>query len=83
MQQKSFEYTGLSPKTKYTIQVEIRNSTTDEYIGSIVKQIKTIDANKPELTGFNADCTYYVLYDDEGNETIGDKIKNDGSNMPK
>lgn len=79
---KSFEYTGLSPKTKYTIQVEIRNSTTDEYIGSIVKQISTIDANKPELTGFNADCTYYVLYDDEGNETIGDKIKNDGSNMP-
>ena len=78
----TFEYTGLSPKTKYTIQVEIRNSTTDEYIGSIVKQISTIDANKPELTGFNADCTYYVLYDDEGNETIGDKIKNDGSNMP-
>ena len=79
---ESFEYTGLSPKTKYTIQVEIRNSTTDEYIGSIVKQISTIDANKPELTGFNADCTYYVLYDDEGNETIGEKIKNDGSNMP-
>ena len=78
----TFEYTGLSPKTKYTIQVEIRNSTTDEYIGSIVKQISTIDANKPELTGFNADCTYYVLYDDEGNETIGEKIKNDGSNMP-
>ena len=79
---ESFEYTGLSPKTKYTIQVEIRDSTTDEYIGSIVKQISTIDANKPELTGFNADCTYYVLYDDEGNETIGEKIKNDGSNMP-
>ncbi len=78
----TFEYTGLSPKTKYTIQVEIRNSTTDEYIGSIVKQISTIDANKAELTGFNADCTYYVLYDDEGNETIGEKIKNDGSNMP-
>lgn len=79
---ESFEYTGLNPKTKYTIQVEIRNSTTDEYIGSIVKQISTIDANKPELIGFNADCTYYVLYDENGNETIGDKIKNDGSNMP-
>ena len=79
---ESFEYTGLNPKTKYTIQVEIRNSTTDEYIGSIVKQISTIDAYKPELIGFNADCTYYVLYDENGNETIGDKIKNDGSNMP-
>ena len=77
-----FEFTGLSAKTKYTIQVEIRNSSTDEYLGSVVKQISTIDANKPDLTGFNADCTYYVLYDDQGNETIGDKIKNDGSNMP-
>ena len=26
--------------------------------------------------------TYYVLYDESGNETIGDKIKNDGSNIP-
>lgn len=33
--------------------------------------------------GFNADQTYYVLYDKDGNETIGDKVKNDGSNMPK
>ena len=49
-------------------------------LGSVVKQISTIDANKPELTGFNADQTYYVLYDSDGNETIGDKIKNNGNN---
>ena len=48
----------------------------------MVKQISTIDANKPELTGFNAEQTYYVLYDNDGNETVGDKIKNDGSNAP-
>ena len=81
--EETFEYTGLNSNTKYTIQIEIRNSTTDEYLGSIVKQIKTIEANKPELTGFNANNTYYVLYDENGNETIGEKIKNDGSNMPK
>ena len=52
------------------------------YVGSVVKQISTIDANKPELTGFNADQTYYVLYDNDGNEIIGDKIKSDGSNLP-
>ncbi len=77
----TFEFTGLSANTKYTVLVEIRNSA-DEYVGSVVKQISTIDANKPDLNGFNADNTYYVLYDNDGNETIGDKIKNDGSNMP-
>ena len=77
----TFEFAGLKSNTKYTILVEIRNSS-DEYIGSVVKQISTIDANKPDLNGFNANNTYYVLYDNDGNETIGDKIKNDGSNIP-
>ena len=76
-----FEYSGLNSNTKYTVLIEIRNSS-DEYVGSVVKQISTIDANKPELTGFNADQTYYVLYDNDGNEIIGDKIKSDGSNLP-
>ena len=88
-----FEYTDLQPKTKYTVLVEIRNAV-DEHIGAIVKQISTIDANKPELgayneetkeylTSFNEEKTYYVLYDNDGNETIGEKIKRDGSNMPE
>ncbi len=49
----TFEFSGLSSNTKYTILVEIRESATDKYVGTIVKQISTIDANKPELTGFN------------------------------
>ena len=77
-----FEFSGLNSNTKYTVLIEIRDATTDEYVGSMVKQISTIDANKPELTGFNAEQTYYVLYDNDGNETVGDKIKNDGSNAP-
>ena len=77
----TFEFSGLNSNTKYTILVEVRDSS-DEYVGSVVKQISTVDANKPELTGFNAAQTYYVLYDNDGNETIGDKVKNDGSNMP-
>ena len=79
----TFEFSGLSSNTKYTVLVEVRNNATDEYVGTIVKQISTIDANKPELTGFNSNMTYYVLYDESGNQTIGDKIKNDGSNMPQ
>ena len=78
----TFEFSGLSSNTKYTILVEIRESATDKYVGTIVKQISTIDANTPELTGFNSNMTYYVLYDESGNQTIGDKIKNNGSNMP-
>ena len=77
----TFEFSGLSSNTKYTVLVEVRNNATDEYVGTIVKQISTIDANKPELTGFNSNMTYYVLYDESGNQTIGDKIKNDGSNI--
>ena len=77
----TFEFSGLNSNTKYTILVEVRDSS-DEYVGSIVKQISTVDANKPELTGFSADQTYYVLYDGDGNETIGDKVKNNGSNAP-
>lgn len=77
-----FEFSGLNNNTEYTINVEIRRNSNDEYLGSITKKIKTIDANKPDLTGFNEDCTYYVLYDDSGNETLGDKVKKDGSNMP-
>ena len=80
---EQFEYTELQANTKYTINIEIRNNTTNEYLGSITKQITTTDANAPELTGFNENNTYYVLYDESGNETIGEKIKNDGSNMPK
>ena len=78
----TFEFSGLSSNTKYTVLVEVRGSSSDEYIGTVVKQISTIDANKPELTGFNSSMTYYVLYDESGNETIGDKINNDGSNIP-
>ena len=77
----TFEFSGLNANTKYTVMVEVRNNS-DEYVGSVVKQISTIDANKPELSGFNAEQTYYVLYDNDGNETIGDKIKSDGSNLP-
>ena len=77
----TFEFSGLNTNTKYTVMVEVRNNS-DEYVGCVVKQISTIDANKPELSGFNAEQTYYVLYDNDGNEIIGDKIKSDGSNLP-
>ncbi len=80
---ENFIYSGLSANTTYTIQIEARNSATDEYKGSVTKQVKTQIANVPDLSGFKAEVTHYVLYDESGNETIGDKITNNGSNMPK
>ncbi len=44
-----FECTDLNANTKYTVLVEIRNAS-DEYIGTVVKQISTIEANKPDLS---------------------------------
>ncbi len=74
-------FEGLSTNVEYTVLIEIRNSNGG-YVGSIVKQTTIMEPNKPDLTGFNPDCTYYVLYDDSGKETIGEKIANDGNNMP-
>ena len=36
-----------------------------------------------EWEGFNEDRTYYVIYDEQNNMRIGDKIKIDGSNVPE
>ena len=68
------EFTGLTRNKEYTVLVEIRKEATDEYVGSIVKQITTEEPNIPDLTGFNADCTYYVTYNGD-TEVIGDKIQ--------
>lgn len=78
---ESFEYTGLQQNKTYTVLVEVRNGS-DEYVGSITRQITTQAPNAPDLSGFNPDVTYYVLYDNEGNETIGSKITTNGSNAP-
>ena len=72
-------FEGLASGKEYFILIEVRNGS--KYVGSLTKRIKTAEPNKPDLTGFNPDCTYYVTYN--GNtEVIGEKITNNGSNMP-
>ena len=72
-------FDGLSTGKEYSILIEVRNGS--KYVGGLTKKIRTAEANKPDLTGFNPDCTYYVTYN--GNtEVIGEKITNNGSNMP-
>ncbi len=77
------EFKNLKPNSTYTILIEIRNKSTDALLGTIVKKAETSQPNAPNLKGFNPECTYYVTYNDSGKETIGAKIKKDGSNMPK
>ena len=53
-----FECTDLNANTKYTVLVEIRNAS-DEYEGTVVKQISTIEANKPDLSRIQ--CRLHIL----------------------
>ena len=84
----SLPYTikSLNKNTGYDICLFSEDS--NRMIGSLNSK-STVDNNiKVDLSGFNPDCTYYVTYDDEGNnEQIGEKIKLDSNgnatNMPK
>ena len=79
---ENYIYENLELAKTYTVNIILRNADTNEYLGAITKKQTTEEANAPVLTGLNETMTYYVLYDEDGNETIGDLVKQDGSNMP-
>ena len=72
----SIPYTisGLNANTQYQIRA-VAKSSTGTPLGKIEEEaVKTLETNiktltKPDLTGFNPNNTYYVTYDEEGNET--------------
>ena len=72
---ENYIYTGLNTNTEYTINIIARNADTNGYIGAITKKIKTIEPYAPDLTGFDKETTFYVIYDDEGNEKERISIK--------
>jgi hypothetical protein len=81
---ENYVYTGLEGNKTYTVNIIARNANTNAYIAAVTKKIETIGGNAPVLTGFNESRTYYVTFDENGdNMKVGDKIKNDGSNAPK
>ncbi len=67
-----YVFTGLEAKRTYTINIIARNKTTNAFIGAVTKKITTNEANAPKLTvdgkGFNPECTYYVVYKEDGTE---------------
>ena len=77
-----YSFENLETYKTYTVNIIVRDRNSNKYIGAITRKVTTKYINKPNFEGFVEDRTYYVLYDNNGNMTIGDKIKTDGSNMP-
>ena len=72
---EKYSYTELSLNTTYTVNIIARNASTNEYVGAITKKIKTTDVYAPDLTGFDKDTTFYVVYNDDGTEKERVSIK--------
>ncbi len=57
----------------YSVNIVLKNKETNEYYTSISNYVtvtKKAVANPPDLTGFNKNVTFYVIYNDvTGNET--------------
>jgi hypothetical protein len=62
-----YTYQGLTEGSQHTINIICRGAG-NEYIGAITKEIIVQGSNAPDLSGFNPNCTYFVLFDDSGNE---------------
>ncbi len=67
---EQYIYEGLSENTTYTINIIARNKDTNEYIGAVTKKMKTVEAYAPDVSAFNKDCTYYVVYKEDGEQRI-------------
>lgn len=65
---ENYVYEGLNSNTTYTINIIARNSDTNEYIGAVTKKITTNEPYAPDISSFDKETTYYVIYDGD-NET--------------
>jgi len=63
-----YTYTGLTKGTTHTVNVIARDAITNAYMGAVTREIKVQGPNEPDLTGFNPNCTYFVMFDGSGNE---------------
>lgn len=72
---ENYVFSGLESGKTYVVTIIARDENND-YVGAITKKITTKEANEPDLTGFNPEVTYYVVYDNNGEMQIGDKILN-------
>ena len=76
---EKYVYENLELNKEYTINIIARNENSNAYLGAITKKVKTQEAYQPDLTGFDKENTYYVIYNDDGSEKERISIK---ENMP-
>lgn len=65
----NYIFKGITPGY-YTVNIVVRDENGN-YIKSIANEVLVREGSNPErpdLTGFNPNLTYYVIYDDEGYE---------------
>ena len=70
-------YENLEINKTYTVNVIVREQESNKYIGAVTNKLTTRGINQPLLTSFNQEQTYYVYYDENDNEIIGNKISNE------
>ena len=75
-----FVFTSLQENKEYTVNIIARNSSTDDFVAACTKKIKTILPLKPDVSKFDKDTTYYVIYNDDGTEKERKSIKEDMPN---
>ncbi len=71
---ENYVYENLEVNHTYTVNVIVREKESNKYIGSVTNKLTTRGINAPLLTSFNKEQTYYVYYDEEDNEIVGNKI---------
>lgn len=81
-------YTVKNLKTDTEYDICLYSEENNRMVGARKKSTMPKNVIKVDLSGFNPNCTYYVTYDDNGeNEQIGEKIKLDSkgnaTNMPE
>lgn len=85
-----YTFENLKPNTEYEITVKQKYSETERILVAR-RKIKTVieiiddsvPTNAPDVSGYKNAITYYVTYDENGeNETIGDRIIFDSNGNP-
>lgn len=67
-------YENLEVNKTYTVNVIVREQESNKYLGAVTNKLTTRGINAPLLTSFNEEQTYYVYYDENDNEIVGNKI---------
>lgn len=80
---ENYVFEGLEANTTHTVNIIIREKESNKYLGAKTKKVTITKVNEPQFDGFVEDRTYYVEYDENGNQKIGENIKLDKSNLPK